>query len=588
VSPNLGRTFTRVLSPSRRVAGCVLLLASASAAESKDVLVVPGITGTPGGTLVYAQRSEAKTLNPLVASDSASREVIQRIQADLIHINRATGETEPALAKSWTVSTDGLHYTLQLREGLRFSDGQPFDADDVLFSFQAYLDEKVHSPQRDLLVIGGKPIAARKLGPYQVAFDLPGPYAAAERLFDGFAILPRHILEKPYRDGKLAEAWSLATPPAQVAGLGPFCFKRYVPGQELVFERNPNYWKSDAAGTPLPYLAELKFVLAGGEDMQVARFEAGESDLISRVGPRNFEALEKRRERRGYRLADAGPGLEYSFLFFNLNDLAASTSADLTARQAFFRREAFRRAVSLAIDRDALVRLVYLGRAAALTSPVPRGDRLWLDSSLPSLVRSVPQARELLAADKFHWAPDGSLLDPSGRKVEFSIVTSSGNPERVQMATLIQDDLKQLGMTVHVAPLEFRSLLARVFDTHDYEACVLSLAETDFDPNPGTSVWLSDAPNHFWHPEEKVPATPWEGEIDTLMRRQMTTLRFEERKRLVDRVQEIAMEHLPLIPLLTPDVLVAANGDLLNFHPALMEHNVLWNVEELSWKSPAR
>jgi peptide/nickel transport system substrate-binding protein len=573
--------------PSFRCAGAISLLFTTPLWAAGDTLVVPGITGRAGGTLVFAQRNEPKTLNPVIAADAASREVIHRLTADLVHINRATQLTEPALAKSWTVSSDGLHYVLDLRRGVRFSDGQPFDADDVMFSFQVYLDEKVNAPQRDLLLLEGKPIALRKLDAYKIAFDLPSQYAAAERLFDGFAILPRHILERPYREGKMAQAWGLTAPPAEVVGLGPFRLKQFVSGQRVVLERNPYYWKADKAGTQLPYLSEVDFVSAGSEDLQVARFQAGEADVISRVGARNFAVLEKDRERRGYTLADAGPGLEYSFLFFNLNDLPAGIPPGVAAAQAFMRRDSFRRAVSAAIDRQALVRLVYQDRAAALTTPVPLGDKAWVNGKLPPLVRSVPQARQVLAADGFSWAPDGSLVDPGGKRVEFSIVTSSGNAERVQMATLIQDDLKQVGMKVQVVPLDFGSLVNRVTQTHDYEACLMSLSEPDADPNPDMAVWLSSAGNHLWHPEEKAPATPWEAEIDRLMRQQMVTRNQAERKRLFDRVQEILMDHLPLIPLVSPHVLVGAKGDVENFKPAVMDHYVLWNIEELSWRNPA-
>jgi peptide/nickel transport system substrate-binding protein len=554
---------------------------TALGASSADVLVVPEITGRPGGTLVYAQRVEPKSLNPLTAADSASREIIPLLTADLIHIDRATQRTAPALAKSWTVSADGLHYLLQLRRGVRFSDGQPFTADDVVFSFQAYLDESVHSPQRDLLMIDGKPLVVRKVDPYQVAFDLPAPYAAAERLFDGFAILPRHILEPAYRERKLGDAWGINTPPAQVVGLGPFRFKQYRPGQQIVLERNPYYWKGDSSGIMLPYLAEVDFTVAGSADMQVARFLSGESDIISRISAHTFVALEKEQQaQRRYTLMDAGPGIEFSFLFFNLNDQGG-------ARKPFQGTE-FRRAVSLAIDRDALVRLVYQGRAGATYAPEPLGDQEWLDGKLPHPPHSVDGARKVLASAGFSWGPDGSLRDPGGAKVEFSIATSSGNDDRVQMATFIQDDLKQVGITVHVAPLEFRSLLTRIFDTHDYDACLLSLAEADTDPTPDMGLWLSSGSNHLWHPEQKTPATPWEAEIDKLMRRQMTMRDHVERKRLFDRVQEIAVEQLPLIPLVTPDILAGARSDLGNFHPVVMPHYALWNVEQLYWRSAAQ
>jgi len=565
-----------------------LVLAYPLFALGEDRLVLPGLTGTPGGSLVYAQRTEPKTLNPALAADVASREAIDRLTADLIHINRETQKTEPALAKSWTVSPDGLHYVLDLRREVRFSDGQPFDADDVVFSFQVYLDEKIHSPQRDLLILDGKPIAVRKLGPYQVAFDLPRPYAAAERLFDGFAMLPRHLLAAAYAQGKLGGAWGVGAAPAGMAGLGPFRLKQYVPGQRMILERNPYYWKSDEAGNRLPYLAEVTFVFAGTEDMQVMRFQSGESDVISRVSARDFAVLQKDQPRRGYTLAALGAGLEYSFLFFNLNDLAGKPLPETAGRQAYFKRRAFRQAVSLAIDRDAIVRLVYLGHAEALSGPVPPGNKAWVDAKLPKPVRSIAQARDVLASDGFRWSGEGALLDPGGRKVEFSLITSSGNADRLQMAALIQDDLKGLGMDAQLVPLDTRSLQDRVLRTKDYDACLLSLANGDADPNPDMSVWLSNGGLHLWNPEQKSPATAWEAEIDGLMRRQMITPTYPQRKGMFDRVQELIMEQLPLIPLVSPHILVGARRGLGNFRPAVMDHYVLWNIEELYWRAGAR
>jgi peptide/nickel transport system substrate-binding protein len=142
-------------------------------------------------------------------------------------------------------------------------------------------------------------------------------------------------------------------------------------------------------------------------------------------------------------------------------------------------------------------------------------------------------------------------------------------------------------MDVHVVPLEFRSLLDRVLQTYDYDACLLTLAAGDADPNPDMNVWLSSGGNHLWHPAQKVPATPWEAEIDRLMRQQMVTSKYAERKRLFDRVQEILMENLPLIPLVSPDILVGARNGLGNFRPALLDHYTLWNIEELYWRSAA-
>ena len=550
----------------------------------EDRLVLSGPVGTRGGRLVSAQRTEPKTLNWLTAADAGSREVLQRLMADLIHINRQTLQPESALAKSWKGSPDGLHWILELRQGLRFSDGQPFDADDVVFTFQVLLDEKVHSAQRDLLMLEDKPIVVRKLDRYRVQFDLPQVYSVADRLFDGIFILPRHLLESAYKQGKLGQAWPLSTPPAEIAGLGPFRFKEYVPGERITLERNPYYWKVDSAGTQLPYLDEVTFLFSGTEDNQVLRFQAGESDLISRVGPRNFEALEKSRRRAEFELVNVGASLEYSFLFFNLAETPQGASPQLAAHLAVLRRTKFRQAVSAAIDRESLVRTVYLGRAVALAGPVPPGNRFWINTKLPAPARNLERARHLLASDGFKWNAEGTLLDPDGRPVEFSILTSNNNQERQQMAQLIQDDLKQIGIQVTLTTLEFRSLLDLVQRTRQYEACILSLASADADPNPDMPLWVSSGSNHFWNPGQKTPATPWEAEIDSLMRRQLVTREYKERKRLFDRVQEILVEYQPLVALVSPNLLVGARKNLANFRPALLEPYTLWNIDQLYWR----
>src|SRR5258708_11069219 len=235
----LGAACTAVL-----MCGCFFL--PMRAAESAgEWMVTDNTAGHTGGRLAVALRSEPKTLNPVLALDETSREIIHCLTADLIHINRGSQKTEPALAKSWSVSRDGRQYTLQLRRGLRFSDGQPFDADDVIFSFQVYLDEKIDSSQRDLLIVGGEPIVVRQLDAYTVPFQLAQPYAAAERLFDSVAILPRHLLETAYRKNDFSGAWSITTPPAQFPPLAPFPLKEYFPAQRITLDPNPYSCKHD-------------------------------------------------------------------------------------------------------------------------------------------------------------------------------------------------------------------------------------------------------------------------------------------------------------------------------------------------------
>jgi peptide/nickel transport system substrate-binding protein len=560
---------------------------SKQATSNQELLTVPGEIGHGGGRAVVSLRAEPKTLNPLTAADAPSREVIGAMQADLVHINRATQLTEPALAKTWKVSPDGLQYTLTLRKGLRFSDGQPLDADDVLFTMRVYLDENVHATQRDLLIVGGKPIAVRKVDAWTVVFQLAKPYGAGERLFDGLAILPRHLLEKTYQEGKLGQAGTLSTAANQWAGAGPYRLKEYVPGQKLVLERNPFYWKADAKGNNLPYLDELVFLFVPSADAQVLRFQSGETDMISRLGAENFSALS--RQPHGYTMTDAGPGLEYNFLFFNLNELGDKASPEMARKAKWFREVKFRQAVSAAVDRDAIVRLIYQGRGAALWGPVTPGNRRWVNTSIAHPAHSLEQARTLLKESGFSVKTgangEPSLVDADGNVVEFSILTSSSNADRTKMAAIIQDDLKELGIHVQVVPLEFRSLIDRVTNTKEYDACVLGLASFDADPNSDMNVWLSSGGTHLWNPSQAHPATPWEAQIDALMEQQLATPGFEQRKKLYDRVQQILAEYQPMIFLASPDILTGARNNIGNFHPAVLEPYVLWNVEQLFVKS---
>jgi peptide/nickel transport system substrate-binding protein len=552
---------------------------------TEEVLTTAADLGQRGGRLVASLHSDPKTLNPVTAMDAYSKQVIGLLFADLIHINPYTEQTEPALAKSWKASSDGKHYTLQLRRGIRFSDGSPFTADDVVFSFKVYLDEKIHSPQRDLLEVQGKPIQVWKLGPYDVECELPEPYAAAERMFDSVRILPQHVLQRAYDEGKISQVWGMATKPSEVAGLGPFRLKQYIPGQQVVLERNPYYWKVDSSRNRLPYLDEVAFLIIPTEDAEAIRFEAGDIDVISRIGADNYAALERDKHAGEYRLQDLGPGLEYNFLFFNLNDVDPQKLPEIGRKQEWFRHPEFRQAVSAAIDREAIVRLVYQSRATPLWDQVTPSNRMWLNNTVPHPPQSLARAAALLRSVGFTRRPDGVLVDARGQPVEFSVLTNPSNAQRTKMATIIQDDLSQLGMRVHVVPLEFQAVMARIFDSYDYEAAVLGLVSGDADPNPEINVWTSGGATHLWALTEKPPVTEWQAEINRLMQAQTAILDYRKRKRAYDRVQELVAQFDPVICMVSPHVLVGVKNAVGGFKPAVMGDYVLWNADQLFWRS---
>jgi peptide/nickel transport system substrate-binding protein len=136
-----------------------------------------------------------------------------------------------------------------------------------------------------------------------------------------------------------------------------------------------------------------------------------------------------------------------------------------------------------------------------------------------------------------------------------------------------------------VVALEFRSLIDRITQTKEYDACVLGLASFDADPNSDLNVWLSSGGTHLWNPSQAHPATPWEAEIDELMEKQLAAPNFEQRKKSYDRVQQILADYQPMIFLTSPNILTGAKSNIGNFHPAPLESYTLWNVDQLYLRS---
>ncbi len=438
----------------------------------------------------------------------------------------------------------------------------------------------LHSPQRDLLVISGLPLRIRKVNAYTVAFVLPSRYAAGERIFDGIAILPRHVLAKKAKSGELGTAWGVRTDPRQVVGLGPFRLKEFVPGQRVVLERNPFYWKEDSAGQKLPYLDEVVSEVVPNSEAETLRFLSGETDVVSRLTAANFAALKPKEQKREFHVYDLGAGFEYMFLFFNLNSLSDPATAGLLQKQKWFEQTEFRQAVAAAIDRDSIVRLVYRGHATPLSVPMSSSNSVWASSSLPRPARSIQEARELLRKGRFSWSRNGSLQDAEGKRVEFSLLVHTANPQQQEIGVLLQQDLKDLGIQVTLSTLEYRSYLHRIFSSFDYDAAILTLADTDADPNTELNVLLSTGTNHVWSLKSKqTPA--WQVEIDALMQKQLIARTVAERKRSFDQVQAILWKYKPVVFLISPNILVGARNEVGNFQPAKLPDYTLWNADQL-------
>jgi peptide/nickel transport system substrate-binding protein len=507
-----------------------------------------------GGELRLALNSEPRTFDPALVDDDASETIRYLTGGVLVRVNRRTQQPEPALATSWDVLDAGRAIRFRLREGVSFSDGTPFTADDVVYTVEALLDPSVHSPLGDSFRIGTGPTQVTAEGTHAVVIRFSAPLAIGVRLFDQVAIISRRSVLK------------------NAAVLGPFRRAEYKPGAFIRLERNPHYWKMQA-GRRLPYLDSIRLDILQNRDTQLLRLRRGELDLISSLDPTQFEDLAS--EKPGT-AQDVGASLESEFLWFNMAPAAPLPDYEKT----WFCSRNFRLAISHAIRRDDLCRVAYRRHATPGIGPFPPANQFWFNQELKPHAWDLGLARRLLGQDGFH-IDAGVLRDRGGHAVEFSLVTNAGNRTRQRMASLVQQDLAALGIKLHIVTLDFPSMLERINKTFQYETCLLAFNNVDVDPDSQTSLWLSSSSNHAWNPKQTYPGTPWEAEIDRLMRRQASDADPTRRKRLFDRVQQIVWDEAPILYLVNRNALVAIAPNLRDVQPSVLYPRVIWNIDQI-------
>jgi peptide/nickel transport system substrate-binding protein len=512
-----------------------------------------------GGELHFCLRSEPKTLNPLLAADDASETVRYLTGGVLVRVNRLTQELEPELATSWKVTNGGKTITFQVRDGLRFSDGTPFSADDVAYTMQQLMDPALHSPTGDAFRSSEGKVENEVLPKNRVRITFPAPIAGLDRLFDQVAIM------------------SAKSPQKELAVLGPYFVGENKAGSYLILKRNPNYWEKDPAGRPLPYIESVRLDIQQNRDIEMLRLTRGEIHFINSLDAEYFDKVAAQDPAMAH---DAGASLDSEEMWFN----QVASSPLPSYKKAWFTSTNFRRAISESINREDLGRIVFRGHARPAVGPVSPANKFWFNAKLQAHPFDQKSALQRLTQDGFH-LQDGVLKDRDGHAVEFSVITNAGNKYRERMATMIQQDLSDIGIKLNVVTLDFPSLIERITHTFDYEACLLGLVNDELDPNAQMTVWLSSADSHQWNPSQKTPATAWEAEIDKLMRAQASTLDPKKRKADFDKVQEIAWQQEPFIYLVNKNALSAVSPAVHNAHPVVLRPQVYWNIDQLSLTS---
>lgn len=542
-----------------------------------------GRDASPTQRLVLATSTDPKTFNPVLAQETSSTQILNLVFEGLTSIDPHTGEVVPHLARSWSHDSEGRVWTFHLREDVRWSDGTPFRARDVVFTFNDLIyNPTILSGLASIFSIDGKPITVRQLDEHTVEFQLPSPFAPFLRAL-GVAILPAHVLEPAVHAQTFNETWGIDSEPAAIIGTGPFMIETYVPGERIILTKNTHYWKRDPAGNPLPRLAEIVFLHLASPDLALLKFKNGEIDMY---GMRSVDypwlrRLEEKEQR--FRIYERGPSLSTTFVTFNKNTgVHPQTQQPYVdpIKQKWFRSLAFRRAVAHAIDVHTIIDLVHTGLAIAQRSAMSPSANFYFTDDVRVYEYSIEKARALLAAEGFiDRDGDDICEDPAGNPVRFNFFVPAGNPQTAEIANLIRKDLSRIGVHANVVQVEFNTLVNKLTFSYDWDMAMIGLSG-GIEPHFGANVWVSSSPLHMWYPRQAEPQTQWEARIDEIFSRGVRELDPAKRKTLYDEWQRLVASNVPVIYTVIPLQFSAVANTVKNIKPAPLG-GLLHNVEEL-------
>ena len=552
--------------------------------------------------LVLVSPSPPNTFN--YAISRSPYEIFRFIYKGLISENGLTGELEPALAESWVLSENKKRIIFTLRSELKWSDGKPLTADDVIFTYQdIYLNQKIPTIYRDFLRIGssGAFPSVKKIDRRRVEFILPEPFAPFLRYIEKLKILPAHALRDTILstdgDGKplFLSTWNTNTQPQKIISNGPFKLANYIPSQRIILEKNPFYWRNDSAGNSLPYIDKLIIQIIPSTDNQLIRFRSGELDSIG-VDPEAFQLLKREEERGKYKIYNRG-ALGYRFVGFNLNQAKNSEGKPLLnpIKSRWFNNLAFRQAVAYAINRQQINNTIYRGLGEIKHSPLGVQSSYYLspEAGLKVYKYNPEKSKKILLDSGFQYNDANELLDENGNRVEFTILVKSEEKLRIDTAVKIQGDLSHIGIKANLQILNFNSVLKKLLYSRDWECYVgaFGITDADIEPNLLSLFWSSNGSFHQFNLGSK-PGEPkiknwqvsdWEKEIDRLFTAGYQTIDENKRREIYGEFQQIVAEQLPIFFLVNPLAIQAVRNHIDNFKSSAIG-GAFWNIDELKIK----
>lgn len=512
------------------------------------------------------------------------------------------GEIEPELAQSWTISADKKRIVFNLRPGLKWSDGKPLTADDVVFTYNDIaFNKEISTDIRDYLKVGvsGALPKVQKINYRQVEFILPEPFSPFFSTTTGdstsaIAILPKHALQASVKakdsegNPRFMTTWGTDTDPKKIITNGPYTIESYNPSQRLVFRKNSNYWRKDKQGNSQPYIEKVIWQIVESTDTSLLQFRSGGLDIVG-ASPVNFSLLKKEENRGKFTIYNGGPAYGQSFITFNLNKGRRNGKPLVDPiKSRWFNTVEFRQAVSYAIDRQSIINNIFRGLGEPQNSPIDVQSKYYLSpqDGLKVYNYNLEKAKELLLKAGFKYN-NNQLLDADNNRVRFTLLTSAGGRTGEVMGAQIKQDLSKIGIQVDLNAIAFTVLGEKLHNTLDWECYFGGLIGSGVDPNDGANVWLTEGGLHSFNQGAQAGEEPIEGRVIADWEQEIANLyikgaqEFDEAKRkaIYDETQRITQEYLPYIYLVNPLSMAAIRDRIQGVKFSAL--GAFWNIYEL-------
>ncbi len=517
-----------------------------------------------GGMVVQGSLSDPRTFQPVLQSET--NEVTDMMQwATLIRQGADSDDWVPYAAESFTIDETNTVFDVVLRDGLRWSDGEPITVQDYFASYLLQTDPETGSNKYDSWFLNDVQITLEITGENSLRFTFPGPDRQAFSTVALFPV-PDRVLGEAYRTGgadAVNALWGTETDPSELIFDGPFMLTGFQPGERLVWARNPYFgeWNVDEAGRPLPYLDGRIHRIADG-DAQLNLFLAGELNLF---GPRNLDdigviAVAIQNGDIDAELIEGYGGAGSSqFIVFNWN-LASNPFLE-----SVFRNVNFRQAMWHLVDREAIIELVYGGAAEAMHGGVYLPNAFWLDDSVPTYDYDPERALELLARAGFSQTDaQGFLVDAQGRRISFSLATNAGNAQREQITQIFADSAREVGIDITPTALDFSLLVDQLLsegEDRPFESILIGLTGGSRTWPFGDSVYNCDGFLHMYNTSGEC-LTGSETAIEQLNKLGRQTLDTDAAREIGVEIQTLEAQMAPVLYTVSPLLHVAWTSEV--------------------------